>query len=85
MIGGAGQKLTFAEVASAGDCSLLGSLGLTLLVTVWRPDPERGCLGPAASVWVLDFIQERLHNMNPGDCEGVFIRAGDSETREGFT
>ena len=30
-------------------------------VTEWRPRPEQVCLGPASSVWVFDFVQERLH------------------------
>ena len=32
-------------------------------------------------MWVLDFLQERFHNMSPGD----FIKAGDSETKERLT
>ena len=31
--------------------------------------PEQVCLGSASSVWVLDFVQERFHNMSPGDYE----------------
>ena len=36
------------------------------------------------SVWVLDFVQERFHDMIPGDFEGTFIVAEDSETKEGL-
>lgn len=32
--------------------------------------PERGCLGPARALWVLDSLQERLNNTSSGDCEG---------------
>ena len=46
------------------------------------PGPKQGCLGPAGRVWVLDFVQERFHNRNPSDYEGVFIKAGDTETRK---
>ena len=35
-------------------------------------------------MWVLDFVQERFHNTSPGDDEGVFIEAVDSETRKGL-
>lgn len=31
------------------------------------PGPERVCLGPAGNVQILDFMQERCHNMSPGD------------------
>lgn len=31
------------------------------------PGPERICLGPVGSVWVLHFMQERFHSMSPGD------------------
>ena len=34
------------------------------------------------TVWVLDFVEERFHNMSPGDFDSIFIKAGDSETRE---
>ena len=46
------------------------------------PGPEWVCLGPAGSVRVFDFVQERLHPMSPGDTEGTFIKAGDSEIRK---
>ena len=42
------------------------------------------CLRLACSVWVLDFMQERCHNMSPGDLESTFVKAGDSETKEGL-
>ena len=38
----------------------------------------------ACSVRVLDFVQERFHNTSPGDFESMFIKAGDSETKEGL-
>ena len=46
--------------------------------------PEQVCLRPACSVWVLDFMQQRFHNMSPIDFESAFIKAGDSETKEGL-
>ena len=38
----------------------------------------------ASSMWVLDFVQERFHNMSPGDSESTFMEAGGSETKKGF-
>lgn len=35
-------------------------------------------------MWVLDFVQERFHEVSPADTESVFIKAGDSETRAGL-
>ena len=35
-------------------------------------------------MWVLDFMEQRFHNMSPGDFESVFIKAGDSETKGGL-
>ena len=54
-----------------------------LCVTGWELGPEWVGLGPADNVWVLDFVQERFHNTSPGDFWGMFIKAGDSETKEG--
>ena len=53
---------------------------------VTRQDPglEQVCLGPACSVWVLDFMQKRFHNTSPGDLERTFINAGGSETKKGL-
>ena len=34
------------------------------------------------NVWVLDFVQERFHDMSPGDFESTFIKAGGSETKK---
>ena len=45
--------------------------------------PEQACLRPAYSVWVLDLLQQRFHNRSPGDFESMFIKAGDSKTKEG--
>ena len=42
------------------------------------------CLRPACSVWVLNSVQERFHNTSPGDFERIFIKAGDSDTKEGL-
>lgn len=42
------------------------------------------CLRPAGSVWVLGFLQKRFHSMKPGDSESMFIKAGESETKEGL-
>ena len=33
---------------------------------------------------VLDFMQERFHNMSSGDFGRMFIKAGDSETKGGL-
>ena len=52
--------------------------------------PDRGpglewvCPGTAGSMWVLDLMYKRFHNLNPGDYEGTFIKAGDSETVKGL-
>ena len=46
------------------------------------PGPERVCPGPAGRVWVLDVMKEKFHSMSPGDYEGMFTEAGDSETRK---
>lgn len=48
------------------------------------PGPEQVCVGPDGSVWVLDFMQERFHNMSSGDFEDAFIKAEDHETRKGL-
>ena len=45
---------------------------------------EQPHLGLAWSAWVLDFMQERFHNMSPGGFESTFIKAGDSETSKGL-
>lgn len=43
----------------------------------------RARLPPAASsVWVLNFMEERFHDMSPGDCESTFIAAGEGEVKE---
>lgn len=47
-----------------------------------RTGLERVCLGPAGSVRVLDFVQERCHDTGPGVCEAMFIEAGDSEAKK---
>ena len=44
--------------------------------------PEWVCLRMACSVWVLDFPQERFHNMSPGDFDSMLIMAGDSKAQE---
>ena len=33
-------------------------------------------------MWVLDFVQERFHNISPGDFDSMFIKAGNSEIKE---
>ena len=45
-------------------------------VTGWGPGPEQDCLGPASSVWVLDFVQERFHITSLVDFESMFIKFG---------
>ena len=47
---------------------------------------KRVCLGPAGSLWVLNFAQERSCKMSPGDFGTfiTFIKAGDNETKEGL-
>lgn len=49
---------------------------LFILLPERGPGSERVCLGLAGSVWVLDFVQGRFHNMDPGNFEGLFIKAG---------
>lgn len=44
---------------------------------------ERVCGRPACSVWVLDFLRERLHNPSLSNFESTFMKAGDSETKAG--
>ena len=46
--------------------------------------PRGGLPGASCSVWVLDFVQERLHHMSAGHCEDTFGKAGDSESRKGL-
>ena len=53
-------------------------------VTGQEPGLEQVCLRLASSLWVLDFVQKRFHNMSPGDFEGMFIKAGGSETKDGL-
>ena len=48
-----------------------------------RTSPERVCLGPTGSVWVLGFVQERFHNPTRGDWECIYY-SWDSETKEGL-
>lgn len=38
--------------------------------------PWQVCRAPASSVWVLDFGQEKCHNVNPGDKGRTFMKAG---------
>ena len=45
---------------------------------------ERIRLLPACTVWVLGFVWDRFHNTSPGDFGSIFIKAGDSETKEGL-
>ena len=45
-----------------------------------RSAPDWVCLGPATSVWVLTSCRKDF--TSPGDYEGMFIKAGDSETRK---
>ena len=35
-------------------------------------------------VWVLDFVQEKIQDMSPGDFESLFIKVWNSETKEGL-
>ena len=35
-------------------------------------------------MWVLDFIQEWLHNPSAGNFENIFTKSGGSETKEGL-
>lgn len=57
-------------------------MNLLYMLLEMRPGPERVCLGPASSVWVLDFVWEKFYNMSPENYEGTFINAGDSKTRK---
>ena len=45
--------------------------------------PKEVCLGLARGVWVLDVMQERVHNMSPSDLEGTFIKGEGRGTKEG--
>lgn len=36
------------------------------------------------NMWVLDFMQKRFHNMNPGNFESMFIKSGDNKIKEGL-
>ena len=56
---------------------------MVILLRNRGPGPEWVGLGPAGSVWVLDFVWERFHNTSPGDYEGMFIKVGDTDTRKG--
>ena len=47
--------------------------------------PEQAFLGPAGSVWVLDFMQERFYYTRPDDVKTMFIKAGTlKKKREGL-
>ena len=59
-------------------------IGKVQSVTGKGPGLEQVCLGPASSAWALDFMQEIFHNTSPGDFESTFIKAGDSEMKEGL-
>ena len=60
-------------------------MGARGVVRVVRPrSGHRLGTRPGRVVWVLDFVQERLHNMSAGDCEDAVMKAGNSETRKGF-
>lgn len=48
------------------------------------PGPEPACLGPASSVWILNFMKKRCHHMSSDAYEGLFIKAEDSEKRKGL-
>ena len=52
------------------------------LIVTGQDGPERVCLRLASSVWLLDFMWERFHNMSTGDFQSMFTKAGDSETRQ---
>ena len=39
------------------------------------------CLRPASNAWVLDFMQERVHNTSSGDFDGTFIKAGGQRNK----
>lgn len=45
---------------------------------------EQVCLRRACGVWVLNFVQEGLHNTSPGDFEGMLIKVADSKIRDGL-
>ena len=36
------------------------------------------------NMWVLNFMQERFYVKGPGDFDNMFIKAEDSETKEGL-
>ena len=35
-------------------------------------------------MWGFDFVQERFHNMSPGDFQSMFMKAEGSATKEGL-
>lgn len=57
---------------------------MILVLPEMGPDPERVCLGPVGSMWVLDFVRGRFHRTSPGDFERMFIKAEFRETRKGL-
>ena len=44
---------------------------IVMLLLDRGPGPEWVCRGPAGSIWVLEFVYERVHKMSPGDYEGT--------------
>ena len=64
----------FAPPVSLSGCSYCRT-------EVW---PGVGLPRVMCSVWGFDLVQERFHNMSPGDYEGVFIKVGESKARKGL-
>ena len=53
-------------------------MSIFILGTVTREGlgPEWGCLRPAGSACVLDFVQEGFHNMSLSDFESTLLKLG---------
>ena len=49
-----------------------------------EPSWNRSASGQPVIVWVLAFVQEKFHNISPGDFESTFIKVRHSETRKGL-
>ena len=54
----------------------------THVVTRQESGSKQVSLGPAGSVWVLDFVWDRFHNVSLGDYKGTIIKAGNGKTRK---
>ena len=44
--------------------------------------PRQVCPSTVWNVWILDFVQERIQDMSPGNFESAISKGRDSETEE---